>query len=117
MASVPKADLLNPLASPYNPRKRRASHSPKLNTLPPGIMLPSQPQTGISIPALPMGDWINKRRRTNTPWTPQEEQRLKRMRDAGLSWTEIVKVGFEECIQDVLMLTAGRHFLLEQKGV
>ena len=33
----------------------------------------------------------NKRSRTNTPWTPQEEQRLKAMRDAGNSWSEIAK--------------------------
>lgn len=32
-----------------------------------------------------------KRTRTNTPWTPQEEQRLKQMRDAGNSWSEIAK--------------------------
>ena len=29
--------------------------------------------------------------RTNTPWTPAEEQRLKQMRDAGNSWSEIAK--------------------------
>lgn len=33
----------------------------------------------------------NKKSRTNTPWTPQEEQRLKQMRDAGNSWSEIAK--------------------------
>lgn len=33
----------------------------------------------------------NKKSRTNTPWTPQEEQRLKAMRDAGNSWSEIAK--------------------------
>lgn len=32
-----------------------------------------------------------KKSRTNTPWTPQEEQRLKQMRDAGNSWAEIAK--------------------------
>lgn len=30
-------------------------------------------------------------RRTNTPWTPAEEQRLKTMRDAQYSWIEIAK--------------------------
>ena len=34
-----------------------------------------------------------KKSRTNTPWTPAEEQRLKVMRDAGNSWGEIAKVG------------------------
>jgi hypothetical protein len=33
-----------------------------------------------------------KKGRTNTPWTPAEEQRLKAMRDAGNSWSEIAKV-------------------------
>ena len=34
-----------------------------------------------------------KKSRTNTPWSPAEEQRLKVMRDAGNSWGEIAKVG------------------------
>ena len=33
-----------------------------------------------------------KKSRTNTPWTPTEELRLKQMRDAGNSWSEIAKV-------------------------
>ncbi|KLU91260.1 hypothetical protein MAPG_09781 [Magnaporthiopsis poae ATCC 64411] len=32
-----------------------------------------------------------KKGRTNTPWTAQEELRLKQMRDAGNSWAEIAK--------------------------
>ncbi|KKA30776.1 hypothetical protein TD95_005316 [Thielaviopsis punctulata] len=32
-----------------------------------------------------------KKSRTNTPWTPSEELRLKQMRDAGNSWAEIAK--------------------------
>jgi len=32
-----------------------------------------------------------KKSRTNTPWTPAEERRLKSMRDAGNSWNEIAK--------------------------
>ncbi|KAI0574189.1 MYB DNA-binding domain protein [Pyrenophora tritici-repentis] len=32
-----------------------------------------------------------KKSRTNTPWTPAEELRLKQMRDAGNSWSEIAK--------------------------
>lgn len=38
-----------------------------------------------------------KKGRTNTPWTPAEEQRLKQMRDAGNSWSEIAKV---RCLSD-----------------
>jgi hypothetical protein len=33
-----------------------------------------------------------KKGRTNTPWTAEEEQRLKQMRDLGKSWSEIAKV-------------------------
>lgn len=33
-----------------------------------------------------------KKSRTNTPWTPAEEKRLKIMRDAGSTWSEIAKV-------------------------
>ncbi|GAT20039.1 Myb-like transcription factor [Aspergillus luchuensis] len=32
-----------------------------------------------------------KKGRTNTPWTAEEEQRLKTMRDAGRTWSEIAK--------------------------
>ncbi|KAL6714136.1 hypothetical protein ACLMJK_008630 [Lecanora helva] len=32
-----------------------------------------------------------KKSRTNTPWSPAEEQRLKVMRDAGNTWGEIAK--------------------------
>ena len=35
---------------------------------------------------------VVKKSRTNTPWSPAEEQRLKTMRDAGNSWSEIAKV-------------------------
>ncbi|TVY46261.1 hypothetical protein LOCC1_G004160 [Lachnellula occidentalis] len=35
-----------------------------------------------------------KKSRTNTPWTPAEEQRLRTMRDAGNSWADIAKVRY-----------------------
>ncbi|RMZ07853.1 hypothetical protein D0860_04902 [Hortaea werneckii] len=34
---------------------------------------------------------LAKKGRTNTPWTPAEEQRLKALREAGSSWSEIAK--------------------------
>ncbi|GAB1738515.1 hypothetical protein NU219Hw_g3321t1 [Hortaea werneckii] len=34
---------------------------------------------------------VAKKGRTNTPWTPAEEQRLKALREAGSSWSEIAK--------------------------
>ena len=37
-----------------------------------------------------------KKNRTNTPWSPAEEQRLRIMRDAGKSWGEIAKVRWNQ---------------------
>lgn len=85
--------------SPSNPRKRRAS----LQAAPLTTMAPPPPSSGVEAeghhpPALqpapapeptPTG---KKRGRTNTPWTAEEEHRLKTMRDAGNSWSEIAKV-------------------------
>lgn len=92
MAPKPNADHLALPANPNNPRKRRASQSPKLDTLPPTLTPSLDNQASVSIPALLTDETGKKRGRTNTPWTPQEEQRLKQMRDAGNSWSEIAKV-------------------------
>lgn len=88
-ALAPKSDLLT---SP-NSRKRRASQSPNVITVPPGpATTAAETQPNVSIPALLADENGKKRGRTNTPWTPQEEQLLKQMRDNGLSWSEIAKV-------------------------
>lgn len=47
---------------------------------------PPQVEAGAQEPKL-------KKSRTNTPWTPAEELRLKQMRDKGHSWNEIAQVG------------------------
>ncbi|KXS97127.1 hypothetical protein AC578_2900 [Pseudocercospora eumusae] len=90
--------------SPTNPRKRRASELEPLPgssssnasafTNPGGLM--SAPgdldATGLGVHTqhtLPSP--TVKKGRTNTPWTPAEEQRLKTLRDAGSSWSEIAK--------------------------
>ncbi|KAJ5234879.1 uncharacterized protein N7469_004047 [Penicillium citrinum] len=39
----------------------------------------------------PVESTPKKKGRTNTPWTAEEEQRLKNMRDQGRSWSEIAK--------------------------
>lgn len=87
--------------SPINSRKRRASD----------IELPGSSSSNASAFAHPSGlsaggtdldvglgpsqnqlpSPVAKRGRTNTPWTPAEEQRLKTLRDAGASWSEIAK--------------------------
>lgn len=41
-----------------------------------------------------------KKSRTNTPWTPAEELRLKQMRDAGNSWSEIAKVWYGRALEE-----------------
>ncbi|KAL7947023.1 hypothetical protein V8C42DRAFT_300051 [Trichoderma barbatum] len=55
---------------------------------------PSQPQPAVNEDAnsaAAASGPPTKKSRTNTPWTPQEELRLKQMRDAGNSWAEIAK--------------------------
>lgn len=47
---------------------------------------PSSASQAPETPAPPI-----KKGRTNTPWTPAEEQRLKQMRETGNSWSEIAK--------------------------
>ncbi|KEF51929.1 uncharacterized protein A1O9_11919 [Exophiala aquamarina CBS 119918] len=71
--------------------KRPAPQGPKFNKLSPGTTVPSGSQANLSIPALRTEYPAKKRSRTNTPWTHQEEQRLKQMRDAGHGWSEIAK--------------------------
>ncbi|RAL07510.1 SANT/Myb-like DNA-binding domain-containing protein, partial [Aspergillus homomorphus CBS 101889] len=77
---------------PPNPRKRRAS--PPAGTT---AAMPAPGATGTGgEPGHEQGSGIaeptpKKKGRTNTPWTAEEEQRLKTMRDAGRSWSEIAK--------------------------
>jgi cytoskeletal protein RodZ len=68
-----------------NPRKRRSS--PPSST---AAMTTSA--TGDDPVAATAEPTPRKKGRTNTPWTAEEEQRLKTMRDAGRSWSEIAKV-------------------------
>ncbi|PYI07323.1 hypothetical protein BO78DRAFT_406788 [Aspergillus sclerotiicarbonarius CBS 121057] len=81
-----------PQIPPQNPRKRRAS--PPAGSTPtmaaPGATTATgdtahEQGSGVSEPA------PKKKGRTNTPWTAEEEQRLKTMRDAARSWSEIAK--------------------------
>ncbi|KAG0129033.1 hypothetical protein HOY82DRAFT_13131 [Tuber indicum] len=67
-------DTLSP-TTPVSNKKRRALKQP----VAPGTSSLAGPSAGA------------KRTRTNTPWTAAEEQRLKSMRDAGNSWSEIAK--------------------------
>ncbi|KAL5361959.1 hypothetical protein BJX96DRAFT_96096 [Aspergillus floccosus] len=80
-----------PQVPPPNPRKRRSPHQ-----------LVTAPTMAAPVPSAPTGEIAQdqsagkpepprKKGRTNTPWTAEEEQRLKTMRDAGRSWSEIAK--------------------------
>jgi hypothetical protein len=57
--------------------------------------MPPPTTEGAQAPVIPDQDQSSepplKKGRTNTPWTPAEEQRLKAMRDQGKSWSEIAK--------------------------
>ena len=53
-----------------------------------------------------------KKSRTNTPWTPAEELRLKQMRDAGNSWSEIAKVGKHRRMLSLLTRQSMRYVTL-----
>jgi hypothetical protein len=95
-------------AVPARQRKRPAPQSqpgaaPATPTVPttPATQSATPQAATATTPAQPAGDEANtplvnpppaKKSRTNTPWTPAEELRLKQMRDAGSSWAEIAKV-------------------------
>lgn len=94
--------------SPTNSRKRRASElgDPSLPgssssnasafTNPSGLLSAGSDLSGTGLDlGAPSQQTLPsptvKKGRTNTPWTPAEEQRLKALRDAGSSWSEIAK--------------------------
>ncbi|KAI9781274.1 MAG: hypothetical protein M1839_006066 [Geoglossum umbratile] len=88
-ADASMADLTPTFAIPPSPtssKKRRASGPPPTTTSTTNAAGQPAPADGVSTspPAV-------KKSRTNTPWSPAEEQRLKTMRDAGSSWSEIAK--------------------------
>ncbi|KAL9055038.1 MAG: hypothetical protein Q9162_003803 [Coniocarpon cinnabarinum] len=86
------------LQSPGVSRKRRASETENITGLPqlsspPSAVFASESRYGVPTPGETesSSSAARKKSRTNTPWTPAEEQRLKTMRDAGQSWSEIAK--------------------------
>ncbi|KAI1905725.1 hypothetical protein LOZ53_006765 [Ophidiomyces ophidiicola] len=77
-----------------NPRKRRASFQQNAHMsdiASPQLTAPAEGE-GNSTGAAATPDVAGKKKgRTNTPWTAEEEQRLKAMRDSGNTWSEIAK--------------------------
>ncbi|OCL05767.1 hypothetical protein AOQ84DRAFT_298297, partial [Glonium stellatum] len=88
-----------PPAAPANPRKRKPSRddmstnaiAPSSTTSSAGYADPRGLGPATADLDQPAQQPPAKKGRTNTPWTPAEEQRLKTMRDAGNSWSEIAK--------------------------
>ncbi|KAE9993029.1 hypothetical protein EG327_006811 [Venturia inaequalis] len=98
--TIPYAAAPPPQSSSSNPRKRRASGQPNPQMTPSPIAPAPMPtsstfaesSSGHPAPTQDSGQQPPaKKGRTNTPWTPAEELRLKHMRDAGKSWSEIAK--------------------------
>ena len=90
-----------PQTTPSQSRKRKADGSAPIAAMP---AMSAMCPTGQGEPS-DMGQQAEepaeastqmpapKKSRTNTPWSPAEEQRLKIMRDAQNNWGEIAKVG------------------------
>ncbi|KAJ6106411.1 hypothetical protein N7512_009928 [Penicillium capsulatum] len=80
-------------AQPSSSRKRPPSPTPGSSIMAAAPMTPGGGTLEGEPGALtaPVEPPPKKKGRTNTPWTAEEEQRLKIMRDAGRSWSEIAK--------------------------
>jgi hypothetical protein len=78
--------------SPTNPRKRRASNN--ASSPPTGATTTSSTAEAAATAAAPKtpDTGTKKKGRTNTPWTPEEEQKLQQMRSENKGWSEIAKV-------------------------
>ncbi|MCJ1234648.1 hypothetical protein MMC14_002609 [Varicellaria rhodocarpa] len=97
-ASTQLTSLLNtdvPPDSPPASKKRKAPGSStvgEITATPTGAYGdPGGTAEEVEDPPELSGAPVAKKGRTNTPWTPAEERRLKNMRDAGNSWSEIAK--------------------------
>ncbi|WQF75030.1 Putative SANT/Myb domain, Homeobox-like domain superfamily protein [Colletotrichum destructivum] len=77
MPAAPAAPTATPIPPPAAPAV----------AAPPAQAQPAATEDAAAAPQPPPA----KKSRTNTPWTPAEELRLKQMRDAGSSWAEIAK--------------------------
>ncbi|MCJ1365727.1 hypothetical protein MMC16_004852 [Acarospora aff. strigata] len=88
---------LPPSLPPTSTRKRKVSDLNNPFAPPSAASSSAYPDPGnlgevIGAPVEPTSaTQSTKKSRTNTPWSPAEEQRLKTMRDAGSSWSEIAK--------------------------
>ncbi|KAI4126616.1 MAG: hypothetical protein LQ347_004917 [Umbilicaria vellea] len=86
---------LPPSSSPPTSRKRKAPGTSTMAEASTSSAAGGEPegaeaQSGAPAETTVAGP-VAKKSRTNTPWSPAEEQRLKNMRDAGSSWSDIAK--------------------------
>lgn len=90
---IPNAPLPPQTNQPQS-RKRQSSPGTGPSTMMATPMTPAGGAMEGDPNAMPVAveSTPKKKGRTNTPWTAEEEQRLKTMRDAGRSWNEIAKV-------------------------
>jgi hypothetical protein len=106
-------------STPANPRKRRASN----NAGSPSAALTSAPgfaeASMTTAPPLTPDTATKKKGRTNTPWTPEEEQKLQQMRGENKGWSEIAKVNSRLSGLSVKYTVADlrSHFRQGRKGV
>ncbi|CAL5870134.1 uncharacterized protein PFLUO_LOCUS4369 [Penicillium psychrofluorescens] len=89
---IPNAPLPPQTNQPQS-RKRQSSPGTGPSTMMATPMTPAGGAMEGDPNAMPVAveSTPKKKGRTNTPWTAEEEQRLKTMRDAGRSWNEIAK--------------------------
>ena len=81
-----------PPITPTTSRKRRSSPQSGVATAMAAQTPTTHAEADKGPASSPPEPTPKKKGRTNTPWTAEEEQRLKTMRDAGCSWNEIAKV-------------------------
>ncbi|KAI1822506.1 hypothetical protein F4861DRAFT_514171 [Xylaria intraflava] len=89
----------HPQHAPHGQQHQHAQHQSQSQHHQQHHATPVPPPINLSAPATattqqqstPSQNPPVKKSRTNTPWTPAEELRLKQMRDAGSSWSEIAK--------------------------
>ena len=85
--SAPLPTQQNPGTSRKRPPSPASGSVMMASPVNPGVGAIEDPNALPAVESTP-----KKKGRTNTPWTAEEEQRLKTMRDAGRSWSEIAKV-------------------------
>ncbi|KAI9650790.1 hypothetical protein NHQ30_000821 [Ciborinia camelliae] len=97
-SSTDTSALKSEIPSPASARNKRRATGPATASNPSAFNMQSgSSMAGPSSAGLDDSNMTSsmappaKKSRTNTPWTPAEEQRLKNMRDAGNSWADIAK--------------------------